>query len=76
MKTKLSFITAVLALCLASCEPATHEDWQKYHDKECATRITKFNYEGHSYLLYRHNKSESIAHDANCQCYNISGSDY
>ena len=76
MKTKSLFIAAVLASCLASCEPATHEDWQKYHDKECATRITKFNYEGHSYLLYRHNESESITHDANCDCYKIPDSDY
>lgn len=56
MKTKL-FMAAILTLILESCtSSATHEDWQKMQDKECASRITKFNYEGHSYLLYRYVK--------------------
>lgn len=76
MKTKLTLMAALMIMCLASCQPVTHDDWQKHQDKECATRITKFNYEGHSYLLYRHNEVESITHDPNCHCYNIPDSDY
>lgn len=77
MKTKL-FMAAILMLIFASCaSTATHEDWQKMQDKECASRITKFSYEGHSYLLYRYGKEGvGIAHDANCQCYRIPDSDY
>lgn len=71
----LLFIVAMIGLAI-SCKPATHAEWQEVHNKECASHITKFNYEGHSCLLYPHNESESITHDANCQCYNIPDSDF
>lgn len=44
-------LVSILAVCLAltSCDPApTHEQWQREQDRKCDTRITKFNYEGHS----------------------------
>lgn len=43
-------LVSILAVCLAltSCDPVqTHEEWQREQDYKCATRITKFNYEGH-----------------------------
>ena len=65
-------ILAVIAVCLAltSCkeQPYTHEDWQKEKDREAASRITKFNYEGHSYLLYQYGYGRGICHDENCEC--------
>ena len=69
-------IVAIIAACLSltSCGPAsTHEQWQERQDREAASRITKFNYEGHSYLLYKyHIGSQSdvagICHDENCPC--------
>lgn len=63
-----------------SCAEPNHEQWQKHQDKECVSKITKFNYEGHSYLLYRDGagryETAGITHDANCPCYNISDSDF
>lgn len=69
-------LASILAICLAltSCGPApTHEQWQREQDHKCATRITKFNYEGHSYLLYQYQANTSnavagICHDENCPC--------
>lgn len=70
-------ILAVIAMCLAltSCkeQPYTHEDWQNEKDREAASRITKFNYEGHSYLLYQYHIGAQwgvagICHDENCEC--------
>lgn len=66
-------ILAVIAVCLAltSCkeQPYSHEDWQREQDKYCASRITKFNYEGHSYLLYQDGPhGRGICHDENCVC--------
>lgn len=69
-------VAILVCLALASCSGSatkTHEDWQREHDKRCASRITKFNYEGHSYLLYQYgvgNKEgvAGICHDANCEC--------
>lgn len=77
MKTKL-FMAAILMFILASCtSSATQEDLQKIQDEKHASRITKFNYEGHSYLLYRYGKkSAGIAHDMNCHCHDIKDSDY
>lgn len=79
---KVIFMVAVLCVAVIvgmamSCTSATHEDWQKYQDRECASHITKFNYEGHSYLLYRDgDRGTGIAHDANCECFFIPNSDY
>lgn len=66
-------ILAVISVCLAltSCkeQPYTHEDWQREQDRDCASHITKFNYEGHSYLLYRYGyHGGGICHDENCEC--------
>lgn len=65
-------ILAVIAVCLAltSCneQTYTHEYWQREQDKICAPRITKFNYEGHSYLLYQYGYGRGICHDENCDC--------
>lgn len=66
---------AIIAVCLAltSCGPTpTHEQWQERQDREAASRITKFNYEGHSYLLYQAvgstHTAAGICHDENCSC--------
>lgn len=73
-KTTAIFLSIVSAgLLLTSCvDSPTHEDWQKHHDRECASHITKFNYEGHQYLLYEYGThtavSVSICHDENCHC--------
>lgn len=77
MKTKLLLI-AILMTILASCTSATCEKWDDEHDEGCIAVITKFKYEGHSYLLFRtyHGEVAGIAHDANCPCYEISDSDY
>lgn len=79
MKTKISLIIAMVCR-LTSCHETTHKEWQEQHDEECAARITKFNYEGHSYLLYEYNcghaSTAGITHDANCHCYNIPDSDF
>lgn len=66
-------ILAMIAVCvgLASCneKPYTHEEWQREHDREAASHITKFNYEGHSYLLYQDGPhGRGICHDENCEC--------
>ena len=64
-------LVSILAVCLAltSCDPVqTHEEWQREQDYKCATRITKFNYEGHSYLLYQYGHGIGICHDENCEC--------
>ncbi|TGY80911.1 hypothetical protein [Lepagella muris] len=72
----LLFIVAMIGLAI-SCKPATHAEWQELHDKECASHITKFNYEGHTYLLYNDGDiGVGIAHDANCDCFYIPNSDY
>ncbi len=63
--------TVILALALTSCSEhkATHDEWQERHDREWSSRITKFNYEGHSYLLYQDGAhGRGICHDANCEC--------
>ena len=71
-----AFIAALILLAI-SCKPATHEEWQETYDKECASHITKFNYEGHTYLLYRDgDRGIGFVHDANCDCYYIPNSDY
>ena len=59
-----------VSLALTSCkeQPYTHEDWQREQDKRCASCITKFNYEGHSYLLYQYGHGIGICHDENCEC--------
>lgn len=51
---KKILVAIAVSLALTSCkeQPYTHEDWQREQDKRCASCITKFNYEGHSYLLY------------------------
>lgn len=72
---KILVILAV-AVAVSSCSdsaPKTHEDWQRNQDKRCASRITKFNYEGHSYLLYQDGVGyregvAGICHDENCEC--------
>lgn len=65
-------LVLVLAVCVAltSCtqRKVTHDDWQSEHDKRCGSRITKFNYEGHSYLLFENGHQAGITHDANCEC--------
>lgn len=69
-------LVSILAVCLAltSCDPVqTHEEWQREQDYKYDTRITKFNYEGHSYLLYQYqantrNAVAGICHDENCPC--------
>lgn len=72
---KILVILAV-AVAVASCSDSAtkaHEDWQSEQDKRCASRITKFNYEGHSYLLYQYGVGHQegvagICHDENCDC--------
>lgn len=80
MKTKILLLIIAMACGLTSCHKANNEEWQEHHDKECAAHITKFNYEGHSYLLYENNfgnaSTAGITHDANCHCYNIPDSDF
>lgn len=80
MKILSVIATLLLLVLITSCAEPNHEQWQKRHDKECATKITKFNYEGHSYLLYRDGagnyKTTGLTHDANCQCYQIPDSDF
>lgn len=70
MKKIIAIVSIMVAL--TSCSDTTnktHEDWQREHDKQCATHITKFSYEGHSYLLYTNGAhGRGITHDANCQC--------
>lgn len=81
MRTIIGIITLLTLVGVISCaEPPSHEQWQKHQDKECASKITKFNYEGHSYLLYRDGigdcRTAGITHDANCPCYKIPDSDF
>lgn len=66
-------LVTILALCLAlsSCDskPITHDELQRRRDREIAARISKFNYEGHSYLLYRYGAHGcGVCHDENCPC--------
>lgn len=68
MKKIITIAAVVLALTSCSGKEYTHDEWQSQHDRECATRITKFNYEGHSYLLYSDGHGRGITHDANCEC--------
>lgn len=72
MKKIITIVAIVLALSSCTYKKVTHDEWQSQHDRECASRITKFNYEGHSYLLYERNlgnaSTAGITHDANCQC--------
>lgn len=80
MKTIIGIITLLLLVGITSCAEPNHEQWQERQDKECASKIIKFNYEGHSYLLYRDGggkyKTAGITHDANCPCYKIPDSDF
>lgn len=73
---KLVTILAV-SLALTSCGPApTHDELQRRRDREIAARISKFNYEGHSYLLYRYGTySCGVCHDENCKCKQSNPSD-
>lgn len=71
----IKWLFVVVLLLAAGCTPASHEEWQVEQDRRCAQRITKFNYEGHSYLLYRDGGNGNcaiagITHDANCPCRN------
>lgn len=73
MKKVLTVFTVCLALISCSQTPTTHEQWQDQQDREAASRITKFNYEGHSYLLYQYHIGAQwgvagICHDENCDC--------
>lgn len=67
----ITLLTATAGM-VTSCEKAEHEDYQQYFNQECASRIAKFDYEGHTYLLYRSgsgcNALAGICHDENCQC--------
>lgn len=70
---KLNAAIAITITLVTGCTSVTNEDWQSDQDRRCAQRITKFNYEGHSYLLYQaggnsHMAVAGITHDANCQC--------
>lgn len=61
----------LVMVSMTSCTQVSHEDWQKQYDRECAGKIHKFNYEGHSYLLYRSGTyGTGITHDENCSCRN------
>lgn len=60
---------AVMLLCLPSCTKTTHKEWAERQDKYAAQHITKFRYEGHTYLLFQKGKDGvAITHDANCPC--------
>lgn len=73
MKKKLAYISVCLALASCATPAPTQEQWQAEQDHEAASRITKFNYEGHSYLLYQYHIGAQwgvagICHDENCEC--------
>ena len=64
-------LAAVCSIAYASCNnDGSHQQWQERQDRYCAERITKFNYEGHSYLKFTGGKYDSvgITHDENCRC--------
>lgn len=64
-------MAAACAISHTSCSnDDSHQQWQDRQDRYCAERITKFNYEGHSYLKFTSGKYNSvgITHDENCQC--------
>lgn len=69
MKKIIAIVALAVALTSCTGREYTHDEWQENHDRDCASHITKFNYEGHSYLLYSNGPhGVGITHDANCEC--------
>lgn len=70
MKKPTLTLLALLALTLTGCE---NNKTQQQIDAEISSRITKFNYEGHKYLLYKRPYAKGgvggITHDPDCSCH-------
>ena len=65
-------LTILALFALTGCEDNNNKTQQQIN-AEIAERITKFDYEGHKYLLYKryYNKGGigGIAHDPDCPCH-------
>ena len=63
MKKLNILLIALVAIVLCGCEAKDGEDYLSY-----AGCITKFEYEGHTYLLRDAYNRGGICHDENCKC--------
>ena len=76
MKRLTIAILTLLTLTLTGCEDNKP---QQQIDAEIAGHITKFNYEGHKYLLYKRYYGKGgiagITHDPDCLCREKGGVD-
>lgn len=88
LQTKKNLLWAVMPVMmlmlttLSGCgEKPTHEEWQQEYDKYCSQRISKFNYEGHRYIIFSSGKDGNrslggITHDENCECRRLHSNPY
>lgn len=77
MKKVFLTLSVMLAFVMTACNSMTptdktQEKIRQETNKRIGSHITKFDFEGHTYLLYEYcsqqNSRAGLVHDPNCQC--------